>query len=90
MSDSDQNKNHDFGFSKPAVYEITVLGELNEKWLERIGGLKISRKSAKYKKPVSILRGSLKDQSALSGVLNTLYDLHLSIVSVKMIEQEMS
>ena len=36
MSDTDQNKNHDFGFSKPAIYEITVLGELNEKWLERI------------------------------------------------------
>jgi hypothetical protein len=86
MSDTDQNKNHDFGFNKPAVYEITVLGELNEKWLQRLGGLKISRKLAKYKKPVSILKGSLKDQSALSGVLNTLYEMHLSVVSVKMIK----
>jgi phosphoserine aminotransferase len=86
MSDTDQNKNNDFGFNKPAVYEITVLGELNEKWLQRLGGLKISRKSAKYKKPVSILKGSLKDQSALSGVLNTLYEMHLSVVSVKMIK----
>jgi phosphoserine aminotransferase len=86
MSDTDQNKNHDFGFNKPAVYEITVLGELTEKWLQRLGGLKISRKSAKYKKPISILKGSLKDQSALSGVLNTLYEMHLSVVSVKMIK----
>ncbi|MGD9327566.1 MAG: hypothetical protein PVH48_01290 [Cyclobacteriaceae bacterium] len=86
MSDTDQNKNNDFGFNKPAVYEITVLGELNEKWLQRLGGLKISRKLAKYKKPVSILKGSLKDQSALSGVLNTLYEMHLSVVSVKMIK----
>ena len=33
-------------------------------------------------KPVTILSGQVRDQAALMGVLNSLYDLHLKILSV--------
>jgi len=36
-------------------------------------------------KAVSTLVGSVIDQSALSGILNSLYDLHLTVLSVKVL-----
>jgi hypothetical protein len=33
--------------------------------------------------PVTTLRGELGDQASLAGVLNTLYELHLPIISVQ-------
>jgi hypothetical protein len=32
---------------------------------------------------ISTLKGLLKDQTALSGVLNILYDMHYTVLSVK-------
>jgi hypothetical protein len=32
--------------------------------------------------PVTTLKGELGDQAALAGVLNTLYELHLTVLSV--------
>jgi hypothetical protein len=36
--------------------------------------------------PVTTLRGELGDQAALAGVLNTLYEMHLTVLSVKRLE----
>jgi hypothetical protein len=63
---------------KPANYRITVQGELPERWLARLGGLKIALASSEG----TTLEGWLPDQAALSGVLDTLYTLHLPIVEV--------
>ena len=38
--------------------------------------------------PVSTLVGSVPDQAALSGVLETLYNMHLTLLSVEMLEGE--
>ncbi len=35
---------------------------------------------------VTILEGELSDQAALAGVLNTLYELHLPLLSVKRLD----
>jgi hypothetical protein len=35
-----------------------------------------------------MLEGNLRDQAALAGVLNTLYELHLTILSVKRLETD--
>jgi hypothetical protein len=37
---------------------------------------------------VTTLIGRLRDQAELSGVLNSLYDLHLSILKVEMVNGE--
>jgi hypothetical protein len=36
---------------------------------------------------VTTLTGRLRDQAELSGVLNTLYELHLPILKVEMLER---
>ena len=38
--------------------------------------------------PVTTLFGDLPDQAALAGVLNTLYDLHLAVLSVERLSAE--
>ena len=36
---------------------------------------------------MTILIGHLKDQGALSGVMNALYDLHLQVISVELLDE---
>jgi hypothetical protein len=67
----------------PATYRIRVQGRLDETWSDRLGGMVITRAFTADKAPVTILVGHLKDQAALSGVLNALYDLHLPLLSVE-------
>lgn len=68
----------------PAVYLISVQGVLDETWSSRLGGLTIMcEPTGADRGAVTTLRGSLLDQAALLGVLNTLYDLHLPLLSVE-------
>lgn len=78
----------EFGFKKPAIYKIKVLGKLNEHLSERLGGMQINVERNVDKKPVSVLVGQILDQAALSGILNTLYNSHLTIISVVMLKDE--
>ena len=63
---------------KPAIYRIRVRGVLPESWLDRLGGLQITASSSDG----VTLEGRLPDQSALAGVLDTLFSLHLPLVEV--------
>ncbi len=76
----------EFSFTKAAVYKIRVQGDLNNNWSEKMGGMQITVDRKKSKKPVSILIGQIYDQAALSGILNTLYELHLPIMSVNILD----
>jgi hypothetical protein len=76
----------EISFRKPAVYKIELQGELNESFTERLGGMQINVSRAQGTKPVTILVGQINDQAALSGILNTLYELHLSIMSVNILK----
>ena len=82
-----QETNSDFQFSKPAIYKIKVQGEVSNHVSKRLGGMQITieRKSGRY--PVSVLIGKLSDQAALSGILNTLHEMHLTVVSVQALEE---
>ena len=84
-----QNIISNFSFKKPAIYKIKVQGNLNTRytrWSERLGGLQISVEKSGDKDPVSVLIGQINDQAALSGILNALYENHLSIISVNLLE----
>jgi hypothetical protein len=67
----------------PATYRIRVQGRLDKSWADRLGGLSITADPDTKKAPVTILVGHLVDQAALSGILNTLYELHLPLLSVE-------
>jgi hypothetical protein len=43
----------------------------------------ITEGSPEVQPPVTTLMGELSDQAALAGVLNTLYELHLPLLSVE-------
>jgi hypothetical protein len=72
---------------KTLVYRIKVRGELPESWSERMQGMSITVDRSEENGPVSVLEGPLRDQAALSGVLNTLYERHFPVLSVQQIEK---
>ncbi len=78
----------EFSFQKPAMYKIQVQGVLKGSWSEKLQGLQINIERSPGEKPVSILIGQIDDQAALSGVLNTLYDFNMTIISVQMLRSK--
>lgn len=78
-----------YPFDQPGVYEIHVIGKLNERWLEQLGGMTIIvRRSDKSGDWITVLRGWFPDQAALNGVLNALYDRRITLRYVSMITEE--
>ena len=77
-----------FSFSGPAIYRIEVQGELDEHWSDRLAGLSITQIKKLGRRPKTVLTGKIRDQAELSGVLESLYELHLAIIRVEKIEQE--
>jgi hypothetical protein len=67
----------------PATYCIQVEGHLDESWSDRLGGMRINARKRADQSTVTTLTGRLRDQAELTGVLNSLYELHLPILSVK-------
>lgn len=70
-------------FDNRAIYQIQVLGILAASWSERLEGMVISVTESSDTFAVTTLVGELPDQAALTGVLNTLYDLHLTLLLVE-------
>lgn len=68
-------------------YQIVVKGHLHQVFSDRIGGMTITSEPQDDGSWTTSLTGDLFDQAELSGVLNTLYDLQLSIVSVQMVDK---
>lgn len=69
-------------FDGPAAYQITVRGMIAPGWSGRLEGMTINRLTLEDGTIFTILTGEVTDQAALSGVLNTLYDLQLLLVAV--------
>jgi hypothetical protein len=72
----------------PTTYRIRVQGFVDGTWADQLGGMAVRNLPPEDGAPVAILVGRLPDQAALSGVLNTLYDLHLPILSVDILEDK--
>jgi hypothetical protein len=60
------------------VYEIRLRGHLDARWAERFAGLSISHASD----GTTMLSGPVADQAAVYGLLRTVRDLGLPLVSV--------
>ena len=67
----------------PAHYRIRVAGALGPEWSDRLGGMLIAATGRTGQPATTMLEGELRDQGALMGVLNTLYELHLPLLSVE-------
>jgi hypothetical protein len=73
--------------NKFRCYRIQVAGEVDPNWSDRLEGMRISTDRSGETPTRTILVGSLRDQAALSGVLNTLYELHLTVLSVNCLDE---
>ncbi len=69
-------------FDGPAPYRIRVRGEVPARWSSRLEGMTITVQTSAGP-PITTLTGDLDDQASLAGVLRTLYELHLPVLSVE-------
>jgi hypothetical protein len=63
-------------------YEIKVRGELDGAWAGTFEGMTLAVEVPEGREPITTLSGPVADQSALRGMLNRLWDLNLTLISV--------
>ena len=68
------------------MYRIRIRGRLDYSWSERLGGMTVTTTGGRDTDETTMLEGQLRDQAALTGILNTLYDMQLPLVSVEFID----
>jgi hypothetical protein len=66
----------------PVTYQIQVRGRLDEGWSDWFRGLTVASERAKDGSSITTLAGPVADQAALRGILNRLWDLNLTLLSV--------
>ena len=69
-------------FVTHADYGIQISGMLHERWSHRLGDVTITIKHQEDRSPLTVLHCPQMDQAKLRGVLNTIWDLNLALVSV--------
>ena len=72
-----------YAFDRPGNYRIRFEGYLDKKWSGRLGGMSLTTSKTGDHKSVSVLEGPIRDQAELIGVLNALYQRHLTLLSVE-------
>ncbi len=70
-------------FDNPAIYRVLVSGHVSANWSDRMEGMSIWWLANADEPVITVLEGELIDQAALVGVLKTLYDLHLAVLTVE-------
>jgi hypothetical protein len=63
-------------------YKITLLGVLDAAWSEWIQGMTVTNESLDDERSLTTFHVRVDDQAALRGILNRLWDLNLTLVSV--------
>jgi hypothetical protein len=69
--------------NEDAEYSIVVGGELSLSWSEWFDGLAITSTRTPKGTVTTTLCGPVADQAALRGILCTLWDLNLTLISVQ-------
>ncbi|MCU0502095.1 MAG: hypothetical protein MUC51_10075 [Anaerolineae bacterium] len=70
-------------FDSPGRYRIRVLGQLSASWIDQLETMTITAGQATGLGQVTTLMGEMRDQAALMGVLNSLYDLGFPLLRVE-------
>lgn len=74
-------------FSDPACYNVTIEGKLSQDTLEIIANFFEGKFTCEHTDKITHLKGIVKDQVALSGLLIYLCDLHRILLSVTIINK---
>lgn len=71
-------------YSDQAYYDVTVEGEIAQSVIEILANYYSGNVVCKYQNHITHVKGIVKDQVALSGLLVYLCDLHYILLSVNM------
>lgn len=71
----------------PAVYRIVVEGQLDATWQDRLGAMEIVSREPPARAS-TVLEGPIRDRAELTGILNTLCDLRMTLVRVEVVEED--
>ena len=74
---------HKFKPDCPVIYQITVQGYLDKSRADWFDGMDIEPQVDADGSSVTTLTGKVVDQAALHGLLRKLYDLGMSLLSIK-------
>jgi hypothetical protein len=69
-------------------YQIKVQGQIDPSWSEWFNEMAVSAETGCEVAPVTTITGPVADQAALRGILNHLWDLNLTILSVIQLEPQ--
>jgi hypothetical protein len=69
----------------PVTYQIKVQGSVDPHWSDWFNGLNLTLELDGEETPFTTLTGRVPDQAALRGVLNKLWDMNLTLISVTQI-----
>ena len=72
-------------FSSPGEYRIEAEGFLSPDWFGRFGSMHVTS-SAEGDRALTVMQGRVHDQAELAGILGTLYELHLTLLSVQFLK----
>ena len=75
-------------FTGEAVYQITVNGKVDPKFMKTQNKLKVTHTKINNNKTISTLTGGIVDESALNGLLNLLYDYQYNVISVMKLNEK--
>jgi len=76
------------GLEQPAMYQIKVQGQLDERWSDWFNGMTLTFESASNSSPITTLTGAVADQAKLRGILSKIWDLNMTVISVTQVELE--
>jgi hypothetical protein len=71
-----------------AFYEIVIQGELDPSWEQWFSGLSVTLSSARGQSPTTTIAGPVVDQAALRGMLCKLWDLNMTLLSLRRMETD--
>ncbi len=80
---TDTSAGHGHG---PGRYQIRLKGHLGPRWAARFGGMTLSTRAD----GTTLIEGPFVDQAALHGLLHTLGDLGIPLLSVTRVEPDQS
>ncbi len=73
----------DPGLSSSHDFQIRVIGNLDEHWSDWFDGIELSVGPIGDRLPITTLSCPAMDQARLRGILNKIWDLNLSLLSVQ-------
>ena len=79
-------KNLPLKFGSESLYRLKIQGKISDSWNDQIGPLKITQEVTRGGDYKTTILFSTKDQAELMGFLNTIYEMHLPILSLTRVQ----